>query len=196
MRNIILLIAMNDLLTHTGHLKPAFELLNAWLKENEMTLELILIGAFALHLQGYRRPRGEETEDADTIKELELNTLRNQIAIIGKTVGLQENWLNDQSSGIPMPEGFASRLILIELGTHIQAKVASRIDLIATKAAAYVSRGSKTPKDYEDLQRLKPSLEELRFAESHIRSHFSPPVKKEPWLSHFEDSIRDLHALL
>src|SRR5689334_17876312 len=99
--------------------------LDAWAGQQQVHLEIIIIGAFALHLHGLEL---RATNDIDTLTELVDENLLEAIERIAKRHGLNDNWLNDQAYGLSVPDGFHSRLGRVSLGTQIVALVPSRQD--------------------------------------------------------------------
>lgn len=131
--------------------------LNDWLKDQNLEIELTIIGAFALHLHGIS---SRMTMDIDTLNHIEHPKVISKIIEIGDKYGLPE-WLNSQAQGLILPIGFHKRLIHSEIFSNILLSYASRIDLIKLKVAAYYYRHSFEEKDLDDLKLLKISADEL-----------------------------------
>jgi hypothetical protein len=171
---------------HPDDLLSALQDLEKWLGDQGLFLELEIIGSFALYLRGMSHIR---TKDIDTIRDLDDKVLEkvNEIAV---KKGLAPLWLNDNSAGIPKPEGFESRLAEKIIGNHLKLFVASRQDLIQLKAAAYIDRGNEDPKDLIDLKALQPSKEEIKEAIAFVRKTRSP--EKPEFYPNYEEMIEDI----
>ncbi len=155
-------------------LKIPLKELNQWLTQEELEIELIVIGAFALHLHGYSN---RMTMDIDTIKAIEDKKILKQIEKIGAKYGLP-HWLNDQADNLTMPPQFEKRLLTDSSYSNIKLFYVARIDLIKLKVAAYFYRGDSDPKDKDDIQSLKVSANELQEALDFLKSHHMPDVEK------------------
>src|SRR3989339_407039 len=131
--------------------------LNDWLREQNFEIELIIIGAYALHLHGIS---SRMTMDIDTLNHIEHPRVISKIFEIGEKYGLPE-WLNSQAQGLILPGDFYKRIIRSDLFSNILLSYASRIDLIKLKVAAYYYRHSFEQKDLDDLKLLKISSGEL-----------------------------------
>lgn len=105
-------------------LLAALKDLDVWAGRHQIELEIIIIGAFALYLQGLEL---RATNDIDTLTELEDELLLQAIEEIAQKYGLNGNWLNDQACGLPVPDGFLSRLSRVTLGSHIVVLVLGSI---------------------------------------------------------------------
>ena len=170
-------------------LMNALEKLNRELAKESMLIHLSIIGRYAFFLSGIG---SLATLDIDTVTSIDDRVIQ-KICEIGESEGLSPDWLNSNAEILPLPEGFQSRLVD---GTHysnIKIKYASRIDLIALKSAAYVSRGEDDPKDYQDLKLLKPNDFEIEAAINYIRTHYSPPVSK--FFPDFEEKLDELRLI-
>ena len=73
------------------------------------------------------------------------------------------------------------------------ALVPSRQDLISLKSAAFMIRGGEAPKDFTDLQALKPSRSEIDEAIQFVRKTNTPP--KPRFYPDFEEMIGRLRGL-
>ncbi|MGE4233503.1 MAG: DUF6036 family nucleotidyltransferase [Bacteriovoracia bacterium] len=163
--------------------------LNDWLVKRQLRIKLTVIGRFAFYLNGL----GElATTDIDTVTTLE-DEVFDKILAIGYEHGIKAEWLNDNSEGIALPDGFEKRLLEKKDFSNIELKYASRIDLICLKAAAYLSRGEDDPKDFQDLLLLKPKETEIELAISFIRKNYSPPQPK--FFPDFEERLDDLRSI-
>ncbi len=168
------------------NLLGALKDLETWLHTEGIVLELQIIGSFAFYLQGANYIR---TRDIDTIQDLDEKIIE-RIKLIASQRGLVSLWLNDNSFGIPRPEGFESRLLEIKIGEHLILKIASRKDLIMLKAAAYIDRGNENPKDLVDLKRLNPSSAEIDEAIRFIQETRRP--EKPKFYPNYQEMIEDI----
>jgi hypothetical protein len=174
----------------SAKLLAALKDLDVWAGQHQIKLEIIIIGAFALYLQGMEL---RATNDIDTLTELEDEQLLQAIEKIAQKHGLNGNWLNDQAYGLSVPDGFLLRLSRKVLGSHIVALVPSRQDLISLKSAAFMIRGGEDPKDYADLQALQPSKVEMDEAVRFVRKTNTPPQPR--FYPDFEEMIERLREL-
>ncbi|MBH47504.1 MAG: hypothetical protein CME71_04990 [Halobacteriovorax sp.] len=154
-------------------LKPLSDL-NNWLASEELDIQLVVIGAFAIHLHGFSN---RMTMDIDTVTPLTDNKLLQQINEIGEKYGLPR-WLNDQADNLIMPDDFEKRLLVNSDFSHIKLFYVSRLDLIKLKVAAYFYRGSNDSKDKDDLISLKLTLGELEEALRFLKQKHSPDTSK------------------
>lgn len=173
-------------MNHPDELIAALKELNLWLEHKGVALELEVIGSFALYLRGLTHIR---TKDIDTVRALDDQVI-DEINRIASKRGLVPLWLNDNSNGLPRPEGFESRLTEKRVGNHLLLRIASRFDLILLKAAAYIDRGNENPKDIADLKSLNPSQQELLSAIEFIRKTRTP--EKPQFYPNFEEMIEEI----
>jgi hypothetical protein len=170
-------------MNHPDQLIEALKELDTWLQYNNITLELKIIGSFALYLSGLTHIR---TKDIDTVQDLDDQVI-DQVNRIASTRGLIPLWLNDDSASLPKPKGFETRLIEKKIGNHLVLHIASRLDLIQLKAAAYIDRGNENPKDLTDLKALAPSQDEILTAIQFVRETRTP--EKAKFYPNFEEMI-------
>ncbi len=163
--------------------------LNEWLLFKNTQIELKIIGTFAMYLSGFE---SINTNDIDTVTDLE-GDLFSKINEIGLKNHLKEDWLSDDSAGLPLPEGFNERLIHDSRFSHIKILYASRVDIIQLKAAAFVDRGNDNPKDIEDLTVLNPTNQEIICAIKFIRKTRTPEHKR--FYPNFEEILNALRKL-
>lgn len=174
---------------HPDSLISALQELDRWLEKQGIILELEIIGSFALYLRGMTQIR---TKDIDTLRDLDDEVIA-EINRIAVDHGLIPLWLNDNSVGLPKPEGFETRLAEKRIGSHLLLRIASRIDLILLKAAAYIDRGNEDPKDLVDLKHLKPTGEEILGAIEFIRKTRRP--EKPEFYPNYEEMIEDIRRV-
>ena len=182
---------MVPMMQFSKKLLAALKDLDIWAGEQEIELEIIIIGAFALYLLGLEL---RATNDIDTVTKLQEEGLLRVIEEIAQKHGLNKNWLNDQACGLSLPDGFLLRLNRVVLGSHILGLVPSRQDLISLKSAAFMIRGGEDPKDYTDLQALQPSQIEMDEAIRFVRKTNTPPQLR--FYPDFEEMIRRLCELV
>lgn len=164
--------------------------LNDWLNEQGIEIELIIIGAYALHLHGVS---SRMTMDIDTLNHIEHPKVVSKIDEIGEKYGLPE-WLNNQAQGLILPEGFFDRTICSNIFSDIILKYASRIDLIKLKVAAYYYRYSYEQKDLDDLKLLKISSEELDLGIDFLLQSHAPEQSK--FKKDFINDVKVIHEKL
>lgn len=166
-------------------LKPLNDL-NNWLVKEGFEIELIVIGAFAIHLHGFSN---RMTMDIDTIKPLTNEKLLKKINKIGEKYGLPK-WLNDQAENLIMPEEYESRLLENAEFSHIKLFYVSRNDLIKLKIAAYFYRGSSDSKDKDDLISLKITDPDLNDAIEFLKEKHQPDTAK--FLKDFNNRLKEI----
>ena len=173
-------------------LSLALQDLDHWLCTNNKHLSITVMGAVAVfaHTQ-----KGRFTQDIDTAEGIEDEAILNQIKVLGKKHGLEEDWLNDRASTVTLPDGALKRSDCVHTSDGMKILVIAREDLIALKAAAFISRGTEVLKDLEDLKQLGPTPKEIQSAISFVEEKFSPPVNKDPWKSQFNESLKVLRGL-
>lgn len=91
--------------------------------------------------------------------------------IVAKTLNLPEDWLNTGPADLfrmGLPEGFESRLILKNFGTHLTVHFIGRLDQIHFKLYASVDRGGY---HIEDLLALNPTMDEVLMAAKWSQTH-------------------------
>jgi hypothetical protein len=158
----------------------ALDELNSNLKARRQSIELIVCGAFAIELHGFKRR--DETHDIDTHSNLDdVQELINKVA---SDLGLENNWLNNQVSDIQLPKNAHSRLKTVSTWSHIEVKYLSVEDLIQMKIGAWLNRGHITEKDYTDLVVMKATKNQIQqgiefVIESHKIMELPEPFKKD-----------------
>lgn len=179
---------MNDIL------EIALTQLDEELSKKNLTIEIVICGAYALHLFGYSR--SEHTVDVDSISQLNSDEIKHIIEMIGEKLGIGTRWLNDQASTVSLPRGIFSRAKPIDRWKSIKASLVSREDLIKMKASAFSIRRDHTNKDWEDLVLLQPTKAEIESAIEFIKETNAPsqaaPAKI---LNEFEETLNDLRKL-
>ncbi len=96
-------------------------------------------------------------------------------AIVARDFGLEPNWLNAGPTSLldlGLPPGFVQRLITRSYGPSLRISFASRIDQVFFKFYAAADR--QEPRDFDDLQALEPTPDELRDAARWARTHNAP----------------------
>ncbi len=148
--------------------------LNTWLSESKIEIELVVIGAFAIHLHGYTN---RMTMDIDTITALENDLVLSKIQELGKKYGIPR-WLNNQALGLIMPVDYEKRLLVNSQFSHITLKYLARTDLVKLKVAAYFYRGEYEKKDFEDLNSISVTDKELNEAYDFLLNFHKPEINK------------------
>lgn len=164
--------------------------LNSKLKVSGKKIKLIVIGGYALHWHHFL---DRITYDIDTINRINDKLLYEFIDEIGLPFGA-EHWLNDQANGMILPDGFYQRLILSHQYSQIDLFIASRIDLIYLKVAAYFYRHVDESKDLEDLKKMAPSKEEIAKGVQFLREKHRPDA--DFFIKDFLDQVDVYYAKL
>ncbi len=179
---------MNDILA------TALTQLDEELTKRNIKIEIVICGAYALHLFGYSR--SEHTLDVDNITKLQSNEIKQIIEDIGQKLSLGPYWLNDQASTVSLPKGILSRVKPLERWKSIKASLVSRVDLIKMKASAFSIRRDHTNKDWEDLILLQPTKEEIEDAIVFIKEANAPSMNiSKQILNEFEETLHDLRKI-
>jgi hypothetical protein len=180
----------NEMKFDVKHFQVPLTDLNGRLEKAGLNLKLTVIGAFALHIL---KLSGQFTADIDSVDPIESEALRTHIAQVALTHQISDDWINDSASSLDLPAGFFDRIESVSGYSNIELYVASRSDLIALKARAYLHRGEIDPKDLEDLKRLAPNHEEIEFAISFVRATSTPP--EADLFPEFESIIEEIRRV-
>ncbi len=160
-----------------------------------LQLKIVICGAYAIQLHGFTR--NLYTQDIDSLTRLDSPMILEAIQQIGKKLGLGSRWLNDQASTVSIPDGTLERAKPLDRWKAIQASLIDRSDLVKMKVSAFSIRREETTKDWEDLELLKPTKQELDAAIDFLRLTNSPPPNASRKLKYeFEETINDLKKLL
>lgn len=175
-------------------LTEALDLLDVLLTSQGLRVEIVICGAFAIQMHGFKRTI--QTYDIDSLKEISDEEVLDKIREIGLNLGLGPRWLNDQASTVSIPKGAINRARALTNWKSIDAKLISRGDLIKMKASAFTIRRNETIKDWNDLVLLKPTNEEIEQAIEFIIETNSPPQGAPKQIEQdFQESINDLKKL-
>ncbi len=175
-------------------LSLALDQLDQALLEKSLNLTIVICGAYAIHLHGIER--GIYTQDVDSLTKLESPEIVKIIRLVGETLGIGPQWLNDQASTVPIPHGAIQRSKPLHHWKAISAFLLDRGDLIAMKASAFSIRREETLKDWEDLKLLKPSAKEIEEAIEFLKESNSPPDDSKKFQDEFKETIDDLKKLI
>jgi Nucleotidyltransferase of unknown function (DUF6036) len=179
---------MNDILAE------ALTQLDVELTSKNLNIEIVICGAYALHLFGYAR--SEHTLDVDSITQLHSKEIKQIIEKIGQKLGIGARWLNDQASTVSLPKGIFSRAKPLDRWKSIRASLVSREDLIKMKASAFSIRRDHTNKDWEDLVLLQPTKAEIESAIEFIKeANFPSKNSSTKILNEFEETLNDLRKI-
>jgi hypothetical protein len=175
-------------------LDAALAQLDQELTKRNLSMEIVIYGAYAIRLLGYSRV--EHTLDVDSITELVSSEVKQIIEVVGQRLGLGPHWLNDQASTVSLPSGVLSRATQIKHWKSIKASIVSRADLIKMKASAFSIRRDLTNKDWEDLVLLRPTSKEMDNAIRFVKdSNSPPPNSSKKILADFEETLHDLKKI-
>ena len=161
----------------SNELDKALRLLGGHLRlQNAPPMNLVVCGGAALLARGFQT---RTTQDVDILAFMEDD--RTLVAPVplpddlveaadraAKTLGLPENWLNNEPSARDnglfqrgLPEGIAHRMVCREYGTHLRVFFVGRLDQIHFKLLAAANVGGR---HLDDLLALAPTGEELEQA--------------------------------
>lgn len=130
---------------------------------------VFVIGGVAGLLRGWLA-EDRTTVDCDVMQlhpEEEWERLRTAAEAIAPRLGLEQNWLNRDSKVFAwqMPLSWQGRCEHFADFGPLRVMALSRRDLIAAKVMA----AAKRMQDREDLQALKPSVDDLDFVAQHLQ---------------------------
>jgi hypothetical protein len=165
-------------------LSRALDALGQVLATRQQAHEVVAIGGGSLLLLGLiQRP----TRDIDLVALVDKGrylsaeplpaSLKQAVEEVGRAFGLASDWMNPGPTELlrlGLPEGFQGRLVAKTYGA-LTVHIASRFDQICFKLYASVDQGPQS-KHFADLQRLKPSAEELERARSWCVTHDPSPA--------------------
>ncbi len=158
-------------------LEKALRLLGGHLRlQQAVPMDLVVCGGAALLVRGLQT---RTTQDVDILAFM--NADRELVAPVplpdnlieaadraAKTLGLPENWLNNEPSARDnglfqqgLPEGIEHRMICREYGSHLRVFFVGRLDQIHFKLLAAVNAGGR---HLDDLLALAPNVDELEQA--------------------------------
>jgi len=158
-------------------LDKALRLLGGHLRlQGAPPMDLVVCGGAALLARGFQT---RTTQDVDILAFMDGE--RNLVAPVplskelseaadrvGGTLGLPDNWLNNEPSAREnglfqrgLPEGIEHRMICREYGSHLRVFFVGRLDQIHFKLLAAVNAGGR---HLDDLLALAPKGEELEQA--------------------------------
>ncbi len=177
-----------------NELLKALNELDQLLFEKQLSLNILICGAFAIQLHGFSR--SNHTLDVDTLIPIDQAEVLEAIEQIGKKFGLGKRWLNDQVTTVSAPPKVLERATSLSNWKSINAYLVARIDLIKLKASAFSIRREHTIKDWEDLVLLKPTAPEIKAAIDFLKMTNSPPEgASKSDFNNFRNTIDDLKKL-
>lgn len=161
-------------------LEHALDLLGQLLQDRGHHFEVAAIGGGGLLLIGIiDRPTKDldlvALVDGTTLVSIEgslPNALDEAVADVARVLNLPENWVNAEPASLlrfGLPDGFRNRLERRAYGGLV-VWLASRIDQIYFKVYA-AADGAPKGKHHVDLQRLKPTPDELQAAARWAKTH-------------------------
>lgn len=175
-------------------LDKALDLLDNKLMEKRLHVEIVICGAYAIHLLGIAR--SEHTLVIDSLIEVTSPDILKTIEEIGNELSINSRWLNDQAASVPIPPGAIERASPIPRWNAIKAFLITREDLIKMKASAFSIRRDHTNKDWEDLLLLKPTKSEIDAAIDFVKKINCPPIgSPKKIIKEFEETINDLKKI-
>lgn len=161
-------------------LEEALELLGQLLKDRGHSFDVVAIGGGGLLLIGIiDRPTKDldlvALVDAGTLVSIEKSlppALEEAVADVARVLNLPSNWVNGGPASLMrfgLPEGFRDRLERRVYG-GLAVWLASRIDQIHFKLYA-AADGEPKGKHHVDLEKLKPTRDELLTAAEWAKTH-------------------------
>lgn len=145
--------------------------LDRFLGQEHLHLDVLLVGANGMRCQNLIS-RG--SRDLDNHNEM-LPKVEEAVRKIANEQGLRPDWLNDDASDVPLPEGAASRAVPVETDyKNIAFTTLPRGDFIFMKVAAAVQRMEDDPRDVDDLREAGITLDEFEAALSYVRRYNDP----------------------
>lgn len=174
-------------------IKKMLRELDLWLVERNRRVTLHVIGGYALELKNIQR--GFQTEDIDSILQINEQDVIEKIQSIGKAHGNQQ-WFDFGASSLTVPSGYEKRLEKINDYENIDLFVLSNIDIIKMKVAAYHSRRERgIYRDLEDLKQISPTKEEISDAITFYFEEYSKDLTGKFKLE-FEKEVAELKTEL
>ena len=147
----------------------ALKKLDGYLQSTEASLRILLGGASALKIRGLIL---RASLDLDSFTSLS-DEVRSKISAIAMENDLDEDWLNDRASNIPLPDGAESSAEMLHSGLkRIIIEVISRKNLMILKTSAAVIRGEE--RDISDLREAGITREEFEAAIDYICKYQGP----------------------
>jgi hypothetical protein len=125
-------------------------------------VRLVIAGGSAMILAGYI---DRDTGDGDVIEtSLKLSELQRYIEEVAEELGVNAAWLNDgvRAWRDLLPPDFAMRLEPVGAFGNLTVQRLGRKDMILLKIAA------ARPRDLDDLQALRPTVEEIAFVRGQL----------------------------
>lgn len=147
----------------------------------EKDTEVVIVGgAAAVLCHWLSRTTGDiDVVDADP----RLATLSSAIREVAEDLGLPANWLNDSAKGFAdvLPPDYRDRLSLVGQFGALRVLTVSRQDFILLKLFAFRDT------DFEDLQALQPTLEEVTFVRGQLERLAKFDDKKAHYIEMYLD---------
>jgi Nucleotidyltransferase of unknown function (DUF6036) len=154
-----------------------------------VSLSILLGGANALRIRGMT---SRFTRDLDSFYSIE-SSIKEEIGKIADKRGLEDDWLNDQASDIPLPDNAEDTSEIIESGLkRIVIKVMSRRSLLILKTNAAVIRMEE--RDIEDLLSSNITETEFNDAVRYILTRQKPDDEEYALIQ--QKDIEELHEII
>ena len=152
-----------------------------FLASRGLFFEGTIIGGAALLVLGITE---RFTKDVDCLTPQipeEIKKASEEFSEMKEELKIEKNWFNNGPSSLvnQLPQGWDKRLELIYDGKSLKLTTLGRPDLLKTKLFAFCDR---TEPDLSDLQKLKPSIEELSESISWVKDCDG----NEMWADHVE----------
>ena len=162
-----------------------------YLVDQGLTFEAIIIGGAALNILDISSRKTRDVDCLDPEIPEEIKVASKEFATKRSDLALDINWLNNgpQTLKTDLPQGWKNRIRPLYHGQALQLQVLGRDDLLKSKLFAYCDR---TTPDFEDLQNLKPTINELKDAINWVKERDS----NSGWPTHVETAFAILEKAL
>ncbi len=149
-----------------------------------LSFEAVIIGGAALNILDISSRKTRDVDCLDPEIPEEIKAASKEFAIKRTNLALDINWLNNgpQTLKTDLPKGWRHRLQPLYQGQALHLQALGRDDLLKSKLFAYCDR---TTPDFEDLQNLKPTVDELKNSISWVKDRDTNPR----WPSHVEKAF-------
>lgn len=162
-----------------------------YLESRNLKFAAVIIGGAALNILNISSRKTKDVDCLDPEIPEEIKKASQEFARKRSDLAIDVNWLNNgpQTLKTDLPKGWQNRVQPLYYGQALHLQVLGRDDLLKSKLFAYCDR---TTPDFEDLQNLKPTFDELRYAITWVKERDTNPV----WPTHVETAFKILSKAL
>lgn len=162
-----------------------------YLEIQRLRFEAIIIGGAALNILDISSRKTRDVDCLDPEIPEEIKIASKEFATKRSDLALDLDWLNNgpQTLKTDLPKGWRNRTQLLYRGPALRLQVLGRDDLLKSKLFAYCDR---TTPDFEDLQNLKPTVNEMKNAINWVKERDTHPG----WPAHVETAFAILGKAL